>query len=109
MFFANANPLRLGVLDLVTRTSPPPQVVVLDLSSSFRLSLPTLDTLTELHQELRQRGVELWLARVRSTAMAELNASGLADQLGLTSPPTTLEDAVQAYTSTHRQVPRHNS
>jgi sulfate permease, SulP family len=101
VFFANANPLRLGVLDLVRTTVPPPRVVVLDLSSSFRLSLPTLDTLTELDDELHQRGVELWLARVRSTATAELQASGLTDRLGPTHLHTTLEDAAQAYTSAH--------
>jgi sulfate permease, SulP family len=105
VFFGNANPLRQGVLELVATTAPAPQVVVLDLSSSFRLSLPTLDTLTELHQELGQRGVELWLARVRSTAMAELQASGLADRLGPTPPHAALEDAVEAYTSAHRQMP----
>jgi SulP family sulfate permease len=37
VFFANANPLRLGVLRLVRTASPPLQVVVVDLSSSFRL------------------------------------------------------------------------
>ena len=102
MFFANANPLRLGVLDLVGTTSPPPRVVVLDLSSSFRLSLPTLDTLTELHDELPGRGMELWLARVRGTAMADLQACGLADRIGPTQPHATLEDAVQAYTSAYQ-------
>lgn len=99
VFFANANPLRLGVLDLIRTTVAPPRVVVLDLSSSFRLSLPIIDTLTELDDELHQRGVELWLARVRSTATAELQASGLADRLGPTHLHTTLEDAAQAYTS----------
>ena len=49
VFFANANPLRLGVLRLVRTASPPLQVVVVDLSSSFRLSVPTIDVLSELH------------------------------------------------------------
>jgi hypothetical protein len=43
VFFVNANPLRLSVLQLVAATSPPPRVVMVDLSSSFRLSLPILD------------------------------------------------------------------
>jgi sulfate permease, SulP family len=105
VFFANANPLRTRVLGLVGTTSPPPRVVVLDLSSSFRLSLPTLDTLAELHDELHQRGVKLWLARVRSTATAQLQASGLADRLGPAHLHTTLVDAVQAYTGTDHQSP----
>jgi sulfate permease, SulP family len=101
VFFANANPLRLGVLRLVGAAPPPPRVVVLDLSSSFRLSVPTVDTLTELQDELDRRGVELWLTRIRSSAMADLQASGLADRLGPTHLHTTVQDAVQAYASAH--------
>jgi high affinity sulfate transporter 1 len=101
LFFANANPLRLGVLQLLATTSPPPRVVVVDLSSSFRLSVPTIDTLTELHDELGQRGVVLWLARIRSTAMADLQASGLADRLGPASLHSDPEDAVRAFASTN--------
>jgi SulP family sulfate permease len=105
VFFANANPLRLGVLELVRITVPPPRVMVLDLSSSFRLSLPTLDTLTELYEELRQHGIELWLSRVRSTARPSIEASGLADRLGPARLHATVEDAVQAYTSANPQAP----
>jgi SulP family sulfate permease len=90
------------VLQLLGTTSPPPRVVVLDLSSSFRLSLPTLDTLTELHDELHQRGAELWLARVRGSATAELQASGLAHR-----PAQLYADlaaAAAAFTSTKPQA-----
>jgi SulP family sulfate permease len=104
VFFANANPLRLGVLQLLGTTSPPPRVVVLDLSSSFRLSLPTLDTLTELHDELHQRGVELWLARVRGSATAELQASGLAHRLEPAQLHADLDAAAAAFTSTKPQA-----
>ena len=105
LFFANANPLRLGVLQLVRTAAPPPRVVVLDLSSSFRLSLPTLDILAELHDELQQRGIALWLARIRSSAMAELQASGLFDRLSPTQLHATVEDAVRAHTNSDRQSP----
>jgi SulP family sulfate permease len=105
LFFANANPLRLGVLQLLATAPSPPRVVVLDLSSSFRLSVPTIDTLAELHDELGRRGVELWLARIRSSAMAELQASGLADRLGPAELHDDLEGAVQAYTNLDRHSP----
>jgi sulfate permease, SulP family len=68
-------------------------------------SLPTLDTLTELHDELQRRGIALWLARIRGTATAGLQASGLADRLGPAHLHATVENAVQAYTSAHRQPP----
>jgi SulP family sulfate permease len=100
VFFANANPLRLGALRLLATTSPPPRVVVVDLSSSFRLSVPTLDTLSELHDELRRRGVALWLARVRGTARPSIQASGLADRLGPAHLYGAVEDAVRAFTPT---------
>jgi MFS superfamily sulfate permease-like transporter len=105
VFFANANPLRLGVLQLVRAASPPPRVVVLILSSSFRLSVPTLDTLAELHDELQRRGIALSLARIRSSAMAELQASGLFDRLGPTHLHATVDDAVRAHTNSDRQSP----
>jgi MFS superfamily sulfate permease-like transporter len=72
--------------------------VVVDLSTSFRLSVPTLDTLSELHDELRQRGIALWLARVRGTARPSIEASGLADRLGPTHLYGPVEDAVRAFT-----------
>jgi sulfate permease, SulP family len=100
LFFANANPLRLGVLRLVGAASPPPRVVVVDLSSSFRLSVSTLDALAELHDELHRRGITLWLARIRSAAMAELQAHGLADRLGPAGLHTDPADAVRAFTGT---------
>jgi MFS superfamily sulfate permease-like transporter len=105
VFFANANPLRLVVLDLLATTLPPPRVVVLDLSSSFRLSLPTTDTLAELHDQLHQRGVQLWLARVRGSATAQLQASGLLDRIGTAHLYLDVEDAVHAYSSANGQSP----
>jgi high affinity sulfate transporter 1 len=104
VFFANANQLRMAVLQLVGTTSPPPRVVVVDLSSSFRLSVPTLDTLSELDDELRQRGIALWLARVRSTARRSIEASGLADRLGPAHLYGAVEDAVHAFTGGNRPL-----
>jgi sulfate permease, SulP family len=103
--FANANPLRLGVLQLLATAPSPPRVVVLDLSSSFRLSVPTIDTLAELRDELGQRGVELWLARIRGSAMAELQDSGLAGRLGPAGLHLDREGAVHAFTTTNPPSP----
>ena len=75
---------------------------MVDLSSSFRLSVPTLDTLSELHDELRQRGIALWLARVRSTARPSIEAGGLADRLGPAHLYGAVEDAVRAFTGGNR-------
>ena len=75
-----------------------------DLSSSFRLSVPTIDVLSELHDELGQGGIALWLARIRSTAMAELQASGLADRLGPARLHADLDAAAAAFTSTNPQA-----
>jgi hypothetical protein len=80
-------------------------VVVLDLSSSFRLSIPTLDTLAELHDELKQRGIALWLARVRSGARAEIQASGLVDHLGNPDLHVDLDATVAAFAGGERPTP----
>jgi SulP family sulfate permease len=80
--------------------------VVVDLSSSFRLSVPAIDTLAELHDELRRRGVALWVARVRSAASPMLEASGFAATLGPERLHATVDGAVDAFTGVGRPPPR---
>jgi hypothetical protein len=78
---------------------------VLDLSSSFQLGLPAIDALADLADELRHRGVALWLARVRSGASAEIQASGLADHLGNPDLHADLDAAVAAFAGGGRPTP----
>lgn len=74
LFFGNVARLQQAVLDQVDSRTEPTRVVVLDLSASFRLGLPVLDTLDELRQELDRRGIRLWLTRLRSHTRDDIAA-----------------------------------
>ncbi|MGR3868827.1 SulP family inorganic anion transporter [Streptomyces graminifolii] len=97
LFFGNVARLRQAVLDQVDSRTEPTRVVVLDLSASFRLGLPVLDTLDELRQELDRRGIRLWLTRVRSHAADEIAAVPLGPAVGEARTFATVDDAVHAY------------
>lgn len=84
LFFGNARRLHAGVREAVIAATGV-RVVVLDLSASYRLPLPVLDTLEDLREELRRQGIELWLTRVNPPAAKSIATTRLAD---LPCPPS---------------------
>ncbi len=81
LFFGNADRVRHRVQELVDEITPT-TVVCLVLNASFHLGLPVLDSLADLHESLRRRDVELWLAEVPTAARAQLDQDVLAQRLG---------------------------
>ncbi|MER6349981.1 sodium-independent anion transporter [Streptomyces sp. NPDC001595] len=96
LFFGNINRVRLAVRDLVAHTAPPPRAVVLDLTGSYQLGVPVLDTLRELREELAGKGIALHLAHVRAGAERDLVRHTPADQLGPHGLHRTVDDADSA-------------
>ncbi|WP_443035367.1 STAS domain-containing protein [Streptomyces sp. BE230] len=96
MFFGNVNRVRLAVRDRVTSTTPAPRAVVLDLTGSCRLSIPVLDELDQLREELARKDVAPHLAHVRSRAEQDLAQHTLTDHLGPHGRHRTVDDAVPA-------------
>lgn len=94
LFFGNADRTRLAVLAAVQRRSPAPHAVVLDLSATYHLGLPVLDTLAELHDALRRQRVELHLARLRSRPRRDFEQHPLATRMGREAVHPSVADAV---------------
>jgi len=82
LFFANAAPLRDGILSLAGACDPPPRAVLLDLEMSSELDVPGADALAELHEELEQRGTRLLLSRVHPQVRETLDRSGVTVRIG---------------------------
>lgn len=97
LFFGNVARVQHAVLDRVDSRAEPTRVVVLDLSASFRLGVPVLDTLEELRQELDRRGIRLWLTRLRSHSRDDVAAVPLGPAVGQARTFATVDDAVRAY------------
>jgi high affinity sulfate transporter 1 len=82
LFFANADALYNEIIDLVDKAQSPVKVVLLDLEMSNQLDVPSVDMLVELKEELDQRDVDLWLARLHGPVREALERSGFVQQIG---------------------------
>ena len=81
LFWANATAIEERLLAEVERWPSTP-ALVLDLEATTQLDTTSVDVLAHLVIELRQRGVELYLARVLHPANAVLVRSGFFELLG---------------------------
>ncbi|MEU8138079.1 SulP family inorganic anion transporter [Streptodolium elevatio] len=97
LFFGNVARLKLAVRELVADSDPPPERVVLNLVSSYRLGVPSLDALDELRVELARTGCALHLARVHPDVREALAPSRLGKALGPDAVHASVADAVAAF------------
>ena len=81
LFWANATAIEERLLAELERW-PSTVALVLDLEATTQLDTTSVDVLAHLVVELRQRGVELYLARVLHPANAVLVRSGFFELLG---------------------------
>lgn len=96
LFFGNADRTRQALLALTAASDPPPRTVVLDLSASYHLGVPVLDTLDELRAALDRQGSALHLARLRAAARPAFDHHRLAARLGPAAVHPTVEAAIAA-------------
>jgi SulP family sulfate permease len=96
LFFGNVDRTRRDVLALAAAIHPAPRVVVLDLSGTYHLGIPVLDTLDELRESLDRQGTELHLARLRARARREFDRHHLAGRFAPGAVHASVEDAMTA-------------
>ncbi|WP_411073008.1 SulP family inorganic anion transporter [Streptomyces sp. cmx-4-25] len=82
LFFGNAQRVKDAALALCRAAEPAPHALVLDLTATFHLGIPVLDTIEELRDALERDGIELHLAHVRGLADETLRVHPLAERLG---------------------------
>jgi high affinity sulfate transporter 1 len=96
LFFGNADRTRQRALALAAAARPAPRSVVLDLSGSYHLAVPVLDTLDELRDTLHRKGAALHVARLRARARADFDRHRLAGRLGPDAVHASVEAAMAA-------------
>ena len=81
LFWANAAGVLDAILEMVD-AAPDTKALVLDLEASHQFGVTTSDMLSEMHEQLAARDVDLYLVRVRWPVRTVLARSGLRARLG---------------------------
>jgi high affinity sulfate transporter 1 len=96
LYFFNANVARTQIL-AKTQGDKPPQGILLDLGASADLDIGTSDMLQSLTSDLRNTGIDLLFAQVRSSVRDRMRLTGLLEFIGEDHIYMTVDAAVQAF------------
>ncbi|NJD60726.1 MAG: sodium-independent anion transporter [Anaerolineales bacterium] len=100
LFFANADALRNEIITLVDSAQPPVKVVLLDLEMSNQLDVPSMDMLVELHEELVNRNIDMWLSRLHGPVRRALERGNFFQKINLKNVrPRNLDSMLEYLTA----------
>jgi high affinity sulfate transporter 1 len=94
LLYFNMDHVRDTVLDRVRAESPPPKLVVLDLSATPYVDMHAAHMLAELAGELTAAGTRAQVVEARAGVRDRLRAEGVDESLGGIDRFTTVADAV---------------
>ncbi len=80
--FVNADVAKDQITALIAGRASAPRAVILDISATADLDVATIDMLTLLYSDLRNRAIELRLAQVRGSVRDRMRRSGLMSLIG---------------------------
>lgn len=95
MYFGNAPGIGEKMRALVAQHEP--RVVLLDCGAIPGFEFTALRMLVAAEAQLRERGIELWLAALNPEALEMIRHTPLAETLGRSRMHFTVEDAVAAF------------
>ena len=102
LFFANAEIFRERVHRAVRLATTPTRRVVVASDAITDVDVTAADTLTTLHGELRQQGIELWFAGMKGPVKDRLQHYGTLDLIGHGIFCPTVGQAVNVYRAAYR-------
>ena len=94
LVYFNIDHVRKTIVDRVQAESPPPQLVVIDLSASPYVDLQSAHELAGMSDELCGKGIRVQVVEARSAVRDRLNGEGLGTRLGSISRFMSVADAV---------------
>jgi high affinity sulfate transporter 1 len=96
LIYFNIDHVRDTVMEHLKAATPPPQMVVLDLSASPYVDLQSALALAGLASELAAAGVRLQVVEARASVRDRLRGEGLDERLGGVNRFTSVADAVES-------------
>jgi MFS superfamily sulfate permease-like transporter len=98
MYYANAQQLFEEVISIVEKAKPELSLFCIDASAVADIDFSAAETLREIYEVLKSRGIRLVWANVISPLKAELNKYELTELIGEDAFYETIGDVVKAYT-----------
>jgi SulP family sulfate permease len=97
LFFANAEPSRDRIRDLLLAADPRVTAVILDAEAITSLDFSAAEMLKDLAGDLADDGVDLWFARAHGPVRDMMRRSGLAELIGAEHFFPDVSKAVDTY------------
>ena len=97
LFFANANRIRNRLRELTRPSEISLRAVLINLEASPEIDVTTLEMLEQLHNELHESGIELYLARVSDRVRDLFDRSGFTERVGSNRLFPGVDSAVNAF------------
>jgi len=102
LLYFNVDFIRDTVLHRVRSESPPPKLVVCDLSASPRVDLQSAETMNLLADDLKAQGIRMRVVEARASVRDRLRAEGLDEKLGGIDRFQTVAQVVKDFESEQR-------
>lgn len=97
ILYFNMDHVRDTIVNRTQSESPPPQLVVMDLSAAPRVDLHSAEMLGSLADELAAAGIRLQAVEARAAVRERLRNGGVDAKLGVVDRFTSVADAVEAF------------
>ena len=97
LFFANAGRFREGIADAIEGSETPVTHVLVDSEAIYDIDSTGAQMFVELVTDLREDGVALAMARVRTEIRDEMVSAGIEDRIGITGIYLEVDDGVEDY------------
>ena len=104
LFFANAAGMREAIIAEISSSAEPVEVVLIDLSATTDLDVPSADMLAELSEELHSRNARIMLTHVILPVRQMLESAGAMEKIGPDDIFAELPEAVLDFLA-----PQHDS
>ncbi|NOX61102.1 MAG: sulfate permease [Chloroflexi bacterium] len=96
LFFANAPNFR-DLVRVALNMTPDTKVLLVDADPINYVDVTAIDMLEELHNELKEQGVELWFSGVMKDVFDTMDRAGLVERIGREHFFTSIQVAVEHY------------
>jgi MFS superfamily sulfate permease-like transporter len=97
LLYFNVDHVRDTIMKQVRATSPPPRLVLLDLSAAPYVDMQAARTLVALHGDLTAAGCQFQIVEARASVRDTLRLEGLEEKVGRINRFTTVADAVDVF------------